>query len=57
MPEVVQLRARRESEDLDWQKRLAIDLARQLPEKPADALAVVALLDRLVRTFLMPGEA
>lgn len=43
--------------DDGWKRRLAVQLAAQLPEKPADALAVLALAETLVKTFLAPGGA
>ena len=42
----------RKIEDDGWKRRLAIQLAAQLPEKPADALAVLAFTEQLVKTFL-----
>ena len=58
MPGVVQLEiVQRAPGDDGWQRRLALQLAAQLPEKPADALAVLALTEELVKAFLMPGGA
>lgn len=35
-----------------WQRRHAIQIAAQLPERPKDALAVLALARELVENFL-----
>jgi len=36
-----------------WLKRLAIQIAAQLPEKKEDALMVLILAERIVREFMM----
>lgn len=35
-----------------WRKRLAVQLAAQLPEKPEDARVVIEYLNELLRDFL-----
>ncbi len=52
--EIVRLPERpKQSEDDHWKRSLALQLATQLPEKPADALRVVELLRELVTSFLI----
>lgn len=43
-------------EDL-WQKRQALQLAAQLPDDHAAALAIVRHLEALVRTFMLSADA
>jgi hypothetical protein len=47
----------REREHDAYLKRQAVQLAAQLPEKPQDALAVIAYMERVVRDFLAPTPA
>ena len=56
MQGVVPLRPQKDADD-GWKRRLAIQIAAQLPERPADALAVLALAEELVKSFLMHGGA
>lgn len=37
-----------------WLKRQAINVVAQLPDDPADAIAVLKHAERLVRTYLAP---
>ena len=49
-----------QSPDLEHEaflRRQAVQLAAQLPEKPQDALAVIAHMETLVRTFLCSTRA
>lgn len=48
---------RSQTESGAWQRRLAIQLAAQLPEKPQDALIVAELVVELVKAFLTPYGA
>lgn len=41
-----------------WRKRLAVQLAAQLPERPEDARAVIEYLSEILRDFISrPREA
>jgi len=42
--------------DNNWQRRMAIQIAAQLPERPEDALLVLELARELVETFLCEGQ-
>ncbi len=55
MPEVVQLVVKTDEDG--WKRRLALQLASELPEKPADALAVIGLMEELVKAFWPLGGA
>lgn len=55
MLKVVELPDRKLAADDSWHRRLAIQIAAQLPEKPADALAVLELTKVLVISFLASG--
>jgi hypothetical protein len=41
----------------NWHRRQALMLASQLPESPADALAVIECVRELIVTFLQSAEA
>lgn len=47
----------KKAEDDLWKRRLALQIATQLPEKATDALAVIALVQALVTDFLASGGA
>lgn len=53
MPRVVEFRAQKsDPEHESWLKRQAIQIAAQLPEKEADALAILEYARGLVRDYL-----
>lgn len=57
---VTQLQHRQNQQYLEhdaYLRRQAVQLAAQLPEKPQDALAVIAHMETLVREFLGPTPA
>lgn len=41
----------------EWQRRVALQIAAQLPENTEDALLVLKLATELVETFLVGGQA
>lgn len=45
------------TEEMIARRRLALQLAQQLPADPDEALEILAETRRLVRTFLMPRKA